>query len=63
MKTAFFSISIFAALINISCSNLNDSNLKVSNQAILIHNANIINVKDGRILENQAILIDSSIIQ
>jgi len=50
-------------LINISCSNSNESNLKVSSQAILIHNANIINVNDGCILENRAILIDSSNIQ
>jgi imidazolonepropionase-like amidohydrolase len=63
MKISFFLTTIFSVLINISCSNSNESNLKVSSQAILIHNANIINVNDGCILENRAILIDSSNIQ
>ena len=42
-----------------SCNTNKTPNLKVSDQAVLIYNAKIINVEDGSVLENKAILIDS----
>ncbi len=53
----------FTAMLNTSCIAPSESNLRTSNQAILIHNAKIINVNDGSIIENKAILIDSAIIR
>jgi hypothetical protein len=54
-------LSALVTLIVTSCNN--SEKIKVSDQAILIHNANIINVTDGSILENKAILMDSGTIQ
>jgi len=54
---------IVIILITFSCDNANITNINVSNQAFLIYNANIVNVNNGSILENKAILIDSATIK
>jgi imidazolonepropionase-like amidohydrolase len=46
-----------------SCINSQKTKHNISDHAILIHNANIINVNNGNILENKAILIDSGMIK
>lgn len=58
MKKITFSILTLLILLT-SCS----GSKKVSESALLIYNANIINVLDGSILKNNSILIDSGIIQ
>lgn len=50
-------------LVMTSCVNLKNTGIRLSDQAILIHNANIINVNDGIFLKNRAILIDSGMIK
>lgn len=55
-------LGILAGLI-FGCHHSNQSSLNVSDQAILIYNANIINVMDGTIAFDQAIVIDSGVIQ
>lgn len=57
------SILIILVLAAISCNDSKKPTLNVSDEAILIHSANIINVNDGSILENNAILIDEGTIQ
>jgi len=63
MKKHSLLMAIFIVCVCLSCNISNEVDLHVSNKAILIHSANIINVNDGSILENQTILIDSSIIR
>lgn len=46
-----------------SCTEANKTNLNLSDQAILIHNGNIIDVNNGSILDQRAILIDSGMIK
>jgi imidazolonepropionase-like amidohydrolase len=52
-----------AIVLHASCTNSTELNLNVSDQAILIHNGNIINVNDGSFSDNDAILIDSGYIK
>lgn len=54
---------IFLALLLTSCNNATKNNLNISNQAILVHNGNIIDVNNGSILDHRAILIDSGMIK
>lgn len=62
MKNLLLLFCVYIALLTTSCGSKTLDN-GISNQAVLIYNANIINVKDGRILNKRAILIDSSIIR
>ena len=60
-KINLFFLVIIALII--SCNKLKRPNLIVSDQAILIHSGNIINVNDGSISYDKAILIDSGMIK
>lgn len=53
---------LFCTIIALSLTSCRSKNMDtgISNQTMLIYNANIINVKDGSILKNRAILIESS---
>ncbi|MEP2278260.1 amidohydrolase family protein [Maribacter sp.] len=46
-----------------SCNDSNKTDNSISSEAFLIHNGNIINVNDGSIMKNKAILIDSGMIK
>ena len=46
-----------------SCNNSGNLDLDVSDKALLIHSANVIDVTDGTVLEDKAILIDNGTIQ
>ncbi len=59
MKRINLSALVIMVYMITSCNNYNKSNLKISDQAFLIHNGRIINVNDGSILDDKAILIDS----
>ncbi|WP_036155359.1 amidohydrolase family protein [Maribacter forsetii] len=50
---------ITIALVISSCNDSNKTNYSISSEAILIHNGTIINIEDGSILKDKAILIDS----
>jgi len=54
---------VYMLLLFTSCINSQKTKHNISDHAILIHNANIINVNNGNILENKAILIDSGMIK
>ncbi|WP_168196221.1 amidohydrolase family protein [Echinicola soli] len=54
-------LSIISCLIAFfSCQDVQKSKINISDQAQLLHNGKIVNVKDGNVLENQAILVDSA---
>jgi imidazolonepropionase-like amidohydrolase len=52
-----------SCFILLACETSEKNMLKISDKAILLYNANIIHVEDGRISEKQTILIDSSSIK
>lgn len=61
MKRSLLATLAILVLIVTSCSK--SERINVSDQAILIYQANIINVTNGDIMENKAILIDSGVIR
>lgn len=63
MKTRHSILSICIALALTSCTTENKSKFKLSDQAILVYNGNIINVNNGAIMKDKAVLIDSGTIK
>ena len=63
MKKIILFELIFLVLLLPSCNDANKTVLNLSDQAILVHNGNIINVDNGSILDHRAILIDSGLIK
>ncbi|TLP80344.1 amidohydrolase family protein [Maribacter sp. ACAM166] len=63
MKKTIFILSLIIALVLTSCTTENKPKYKLSDQAILVHNGTIINVKNGDVLKDKAILIDSGMIK
>lgn len=61
-KNTLFSIIIIGSLL-LSCSSKKKSAYKLSNAAIVVYNGAIINVTNGEILKDKAILIDSGMIK
>jgi imidazolonepropionase-like amidohydrolase len=63
MKKIILLKLIVLVLVFTSCNDITKTSYNLSDQAILIHNANIINVNNGSIIEHRAILIDSGMIK
>ncbi len=63
LHKTFIRLFIVLSGVYASCTNPKDKLPEASDEAILIHHANIINVVDGSIAQNQAILIDSAAIR
>ena len=57
------SAMVIIAWLTLSCDNPKSERIKISSEGILVYHAHIIDVNNGSILENQALLIDSSKIQ
>ncbi len=63
MKRKFLSSILIFGLLVSSCTSEIKSAFELSSDAILVYNGNIINVKNGEILKDKAILIDSGMIK
>lgn len=63
MKKLFFVLTLGITLIFVSCTSGKKSKFNVSDQAILVYNGSIINVLNGKIVTDKAILIDSGKIE
>ena len=59
MKTTAFCILLLLAMTIASCEAPEKPGLSFSENALLIRDLNVIDVRDGSILENRSILIDS----
>ncbi len=58
-----FSLLVALGTILVSCTFFNKTKNRVSDEAIVIYNAKIIDIQSGTISENRAILIDSGVIK
>ena len=63
MKKTILLLLIISCLLALSCTTEKKSAYKLSNNAIVVYNGNIINVTNGVILKDKAILIDSGFIK
>ncbi len=63
MKKSILFQFLIVFMVLASCKNSPKSKIILSDNALLIHNGNIINVNDGSFLKHRAILIDSGLIK